>query len=129
MGFLSGSQQLSGNGLAPTPARLECHRTIRKRRHLLTTGRRRIDRATGLGYRALSPKTGGPFPEYGNIQKLGANNVSPSLARQSEPSLNSQALLASNVPSGTNEAASLASLLLDEGSCTDVLHVASVRHH
>jgi thiol:disulfide interchange protein DsbA len=29
--------------------------------------------------------------------------------------------LASNVPSGTNEAASLAFLLLDEGSCTDVL--------
>jgi hypothetical protein len=73
----------------------------------LQLGEDEVMELRGVGIGPSSLKRAGPFPVYGNIQKLGANNVSPSLASQSVPSLDSQALLASNVPSGTNEAASL----------------------
>lgn len=39
----------------------------------------------GVGIGPSSLKHGGPFPVYGNIQRFGANNVSMSLASQSEP--------------------------------------------
>lgn len=62
----------------------------------------------GVGIGPSSLKRGGPFPVYGNIQKLGATNVSPNLASQSEPSVNSSGVLAPDAPNQTNEAASLA---------------------
>ncbi|MFT6824190.1 MAG: hypothetical protein ACJA1Q_001996 [Pseudohongiellaceae bacterium] len=63
-------------------------------------------RGVGIGPSSLKP--GGPFPVYGTIQKIGESNVSSSLASQSEPSVDSPAVLASNVLNGTSERASLA---------------------
>ncbi|MDA0281703.1 MAG: hypothetical protein O3C29_14930 [Proteobacteria bacterium] len=63
-------------------------------------------RNVGIGPSSL--KRGGPFPVYGTIQKFDGNNVSPRLASPSEPTVDSPAILASNVPNETSERASLA---------------------
>jgi len=54
----------------------------------------------GVGIGPSSIKRGGPFPVYGNIQNLGANNVPPVLADQNEPPSDTQAILA---PGGSSE--------------------------
>ncbi|PCI76354.1 MAG: hypothetical protein COB20_10825 [SAR86 cluster bacterium] len=56
----------------------------------------------GVGIGPSSLKRGGPFPVYGNIQKLDTNNVSSRSAAQNVLSLDSRAQLAPATPSGTS---------------------------
>lgn len=57
----------------------------------------------GVGVGPSSLKRGGPFPVYGNIQKLDANSVSPNLANQSQPTADPLTAIDSGSSSGTRD--------------------------
>lgn len=57
----------------------------------------------GAGIGPSSIKHGGPFPVYGNIQQLSANNVPSGLASQDDSAADSRALLAPWAPEGTSD--------------------------